>query len=71
MKPVGFKPDLEVATLYRGNDLYRTEPNRVVYVSQPIDYYASTLREILLDARRLNARDTITRAIVFRCHIFP
>lgn len=43
---------------------------RLAYVSRPFGYDAATLSGILLDARRLNARDDITGALVCRHDIF-
>ncbi|WP_223421562.1 BLUF domain-containing protein [Tateyamaria pelophila] len=43
---------------------------QLVYVSRPFGYDAAMLSGILLDARRLNARNDITGALVCRHDIF-
>ena len=43
---------------------------QLVYASQPFGYDVSILSGILLDARRLNARDGITGALVCRQDIY-
>lgn len=42
----------------------------IIYASQPFGFDESTLAGILLDARRCNARDGITGALVCRADIY-
>jgi hypothetical protein len=43
---------------------------RIVYSSQPFGYDEATLAGILLDARRCNARDEVTGALICRRDVF-
>lgn len=47
-----------------------TDLVQIVYASQPFGYDPSILSGILLDARRLNARDDVTGALVCRADIY-
>jgi len=43
---------------------------RVIYTSQPFGFDSAVLGSILIDARRLNARDDITGALICRHDIY-
>jgi hypothetical protein len=43
---------------------------RVVYTSQPFGFDSAVLGSILIDARRLNARDDVTGALICRHDIY-
>lgn len=43
---------------------------RVIYTSQPFGFDSGVLSSILIDARRLNARDDITGALICRRDIY-
>jgi hypothetical protein len=43
---------------------------RIIYSSQPFGYDEATLAGILMDARRCNARDDITGALICRRDVF-
>jgi hypothetical protein len=47
-----------------------TDLIQLIYVSQPFGFDAPTLNGILLDARRNNARDAITGALICRHDIY-
>ena len=48
----------------------RSELLQIVYSSQPFGYDESTLAGILMDARRCNARDGVTGALICRRDVF-
>ena len=43
---------------------------RVIYTSQPFGFDSAILSSILIDARRMNARDDITGALICRGDIY-